>query len=101
MTRHRAGAEYLVQDTLATAYASFHRFQQGTSRKAGLFRIVTNPSSNIYRTRQWEPQRSETRGSTLRSCARSPGSSRPPRRLAGLWARILALLDDWLSSTQP
>ena len=54
MTRNRADAEDLVQETFAKAYASFHQFQEGTNLKAWLFRILTN----TYRKRQREPQRS-------------------------------------------
>jgi RNA polymerase sigma-70 factor, ECF subfamily len=61
MARNRADAEDLVQDTFATAYASFHLFQQGANLKAWLFRILTNTFINTYRTRQREPQRSGTR----------------------------------------
>ncbi len=61
MARNRADAEDLVQDTFATAYASFHLFQQGANLKAWLFRILTNTLINTYRTRQREPQRSGTR----------------------------------------
>ena len=59
MTRNRADAEDLVQETFAKAYASFHQFQEGTNLKAWLFRILTNTFINTYRKRQREPQRAE------------------------------------------
>ena len=60
MTRNRADAEDLVQETFATAYASFHQFQQGTNLKAWLFRILTNTLISTHRKQQREPQRSGT-----------------------------------------
>jgi RNA polymerase sigma-70 factor (ECF subfamily) len=42
MTRNRADAEDLVQDTLIRAYAAFARFEPGTNLRAWLYRILTN-----------------------------------------------------------
>lgn len=55
MTRNRADAEDLVQETFVKAYAAFHRFEPGTNLKAWLYRILTNTYINIYRKRKRQP----------------------------------------------
>jgi RNA polymerase sigma-70 factor, ECF subfamily len=55
MTRHRADAEDLLQDTMLKAYVNFHTFQQGTNLRAWLYRILTNNYINAYRKRQRRP----------------------------------------------
>ena len=42
MTRNRADAEDLVQETYLKAYQKFHQYQPGTNIKAWLYRILTN-----------------------------------------------------------
>ena len=52
MTRNRADAEDLVQDTMLKAYGRFRSFQQGTHLKAWLFRIMHNTwISDYHKTR--------------------------------------------------
>jgi RNA polymerase sigma-70 factor (ECF subfamily) len=51
-TRNSADAEDLVQETIAKAYAGFHRFEDGSNIKAWLFRIMTNTWISSYRTAQ-------------------------------------------------
>jgi RNA polymerase sigma-70 factor (ECF subfamily) len=58
MTRNRADAEDLVQETFAKAFGSFHQFREGTNLKAWLYRILTNTFINSYRKKQREPLRS-------------------------------------------
>ena len=55
MTRSRADAEDLLQDTMMRAYAGFRTFQQGTNLKAWLFRILNNQGINTYRKKQRQP----------------------------------------------
>lgn len=55
MTRHSSDAEDLVQETCAKAFASFHRFTEGSDLGAWLYRILTNTFINSYRKRQREP----------------------------------------------
>ena len=56
VTRNRAEAEDLVQETFARAYASFGQFQPGTNIRAWLYAILTNTSCSNYRKRRREPQ---------------------------------------------
>lgn len=58
MTRNRADAEDLVQETFMKAYTKFHQYQQGTNIKAWLYRILTNTYITQYRKAQRSPQRS-------------------------------------------
>jgi len=56
MTRNRADAEDVVQETYAKAYASFEQFKPGTNLKAWLYRILTNTYINSYRKAQRQPR---------------------------------------------
>jgi len=59
MTRNRADAEDLVQETYLKGYRSFHTFREGTNLRAWLFRILTNTYINSYRARQRRPDESD------------------------------------------
>ncbi len=56
LTRNRADAEDLVQDTFVKAYTSFGQFEPGTNVRAWLHRILITTFINSYRKRQREPQ---------------------------------------------
>ena len=58
MTRNRADAEDLVQETFMKAYTKFHQYQQGTNIKAWLYRILTNTYITHYLKAQRSPKRS-------------------------------------------
>jgi RNA polymerase sigma-70 factor, ECF subfamily len=59
MTRNRADAEDLVQETYLKGYRSFHTFTDGTNLRAWLFRILTNTYINNYRAKQRRPDESD------------------------------------------
>jgi len=55
LTRNRADAENLLQDTMLSAYRGFHLFREGTNLNAWLHRILTNNYINTYRRMRWHP----------------------------------------------
>lgn len=59
MTRNRADAEDLVQETFLKGWRSFHTFQEGTNLRAWLFRIMTNTYINKYNAKQRRPDETE------------------------------------------
>ena len=59
MTRNRADAEDLVQETMLKAFRSYESFEAGTNLRAWLFRILTNTYINRYNVRKSRPQESD------------------------------------------
>ncbi len=59
MTRNRADAEDLVQETYLKGYKGYHGFTEGTNLRAWLFRILTNTYINSYRKKQRRPDESD------------------------------------------
>jgi RNA polymerase sigma-70 factor (ECF subfamily) len=55
LTRSRADAEDLVQDTMLKAYKRFRSFEPGTHLEAWLFRIMHNTWINDYRKARCRP----------------------------------------------
>jgi len=56
LTRNRTAAEDLVQDVMLKAWRSFHTFQEGTSIRAWLHRILMNAFFDAYRKKTREPE---------------------------------------------
>ncbi len=56
LTRNEEDAKDLVQETFYKAYKFFHQFQQGTSIKAWLFKILKNSYINVYRKKVRQPE---------------------------------------------
>lgn len=59
MTRNRADAEDLVQETMLKAFRSYESFESGTNLRAWLFRILTNTFINRYNAKKARPQESD------------------------------------------
>lgn len=56
LTRDQTAAEDLVQEVMLKAWRSFHTFQEGTSIRAWLHRILMNAFFDAYRKRTREPE---------------------------------------------
>jgi RNA polymerase sigma-70 factor (ECF subfamily) len=59
MTRNRADAEDLVQETYLKAWRAFDSYQDGTNLRAWLFRIMTNTYINRYNAAQRRPSETD------------------------------------------
>ena len=59
MTRNRADAEDLMQETFTKAWRAFDSYQQGTNLRAWLFRILTNTYINKYNSQLRKPTETE------------------------------------------
>ncbi len=56
LTRNRANAEDLLQETFLRAWRSFHTFHLGTNVRAWLYRILMNAYIDSYRKTSREPE---------------------------------------------
>lgn len=59
LTHNRPAAEDLVQDVMLKAWRSFHTFQEGTSIRAWLHRILMNAFYDTHRKQTREPEIAE------------------------------------------
>jgi RNA polymerase sigma-70 factor (ECF subfamily) len=57
LTRNPNDAKDLLQETYYKAYKFYHQFQEGTSLKAWLFKILKNTFINLYRKKVKEPEK--------------------------------------------
>ena len=87
MTRNRADAEDLVQETFMKAYTKFHQYQQGTNIKAWLYRILTNTYITHYRKAQRSPKRSG--GEEVEDWQRAAAASHDEKGLVSAEAEAL------------
>jgi RNA polymerase sigma-70 factor (ECF subfamily) len=56
LTRNRAAAEDLIQDTFLKAWRSFRTFQAGTNARAWLYKILMNAYIDSYRRSSRQPE---------------------------------------------
>jgi RNA polymerase sigma-70 factor (ECF subfamily) len=56
LTRNRAAAEDLIQDTFLKAWRSFRTFQTGTNARAWLYKILMNAYIDSYRRSSRQPE---------------------------------------------
>ena len=92
LTRNRADAEDLVQETFTRAYACFGQFEPGTNLRAWLYRILTNTFLSTCRKRQREPQSTPVGEIQDRQLARA--ASCPSSGLMPAEAEVLEHLPD-------
>ena len=92
LTRNRADADDLVQETFTRAYASFGRFEPGTNAKAWLYRILTNTFITSCRKRQHEPQPASI--GDLQDWQLARAAYPPPSGLGSPDTEVLAKLPD-------
>ncbi len=59
MTRNRADAEDLLQETFLKAWRSSHTFERGTNLRAWLFRIMTNTFINRWNAAKRRPMETD------------------------------------------
>ena len=59
MTRNRADAEDLVQETYLKAWRAYDSYEEGTNLRAWLFRIMTNTYINKYNAKMRRPTETE------------------------------------------
>jgi RNA polymerase sigma-70 factor, ECF subfamily len=84
LTRNRADAEDLLQETMLRAYIGFPSFRVGTNLKAWLYRILRNTWINAYRKQQRRPAQVWMDELTVRHAACYPAAAPTGLRSAEL-----------------
>ena len=92
LTRNRAEAEDLLQETMLRAYIGFPSFRAGTNLKAWLYRILHNTWINAYRKQQCRPTQVAIDDLTDRHAARYPAAT--PTGLRSAEVEVLEALPD-------
>jgi RNA polymerase sigma-70 factor, ECF subfamily len=92
LTRNRADAEDLLQETMLRAYIGFSSFRADTHLKAWLYRILRNTWINAYRKQQCRPAQVWIDDLTDRHAARYPAAASTGLRSAEL--EVLEALPD-------
>ncbi len=90
MTRSRADAEDVLQESVMRAWKSFDRFQKGTNFKAWVFKILTNTFISSKRSEKRSP-----RAAPMIDEGEVPAGSSEPVFEGIEWDRVYpALVDD-------
>jgi RNA polymerase sigma-70 factor (ECF subfamily) len=97
LTRNRADAEDLLQETMLHAYIGFPSFRADTNLKAWLYRILRNTWINAYRTQQRRPAQVWMDELTDRHAARYPPAA--PTGLRSAELEVLEALPDYQIQT--
>jgi RNA polymerase sigma-70 factor, ECF subfamily len=92
LTRNRADAEDLLQETMLCAYIGFTSFRAGTNLKTWLYRILHNTWINAYRKQQCRPTQVGLDDLTDRHAARYPAAA--PTGLRSAEVEVLEALPD-------
>jgi RNA polymerase sigma-70 factor, ECF subfamily len=92
LTRNRADAEDLLQETMLRAYIGFPSFRAGTNLNAWLYRILHNTWINAYRKQQCRPTQVGIDDLTDRHAARYPAAA--PTGLRSAEVEVLEALPD-------
>jgi RNA polymerase sigma-70 factor, ECF subfamily len=92
LTRNRADAEDLLQETMLHAYIGFPSFRAGTNLNAWLYRILHNTWINAYRKQQCRPTQVGIDDLTDRHAARYPAAA--PTGLRSAEVEVLEALPD-------
>jgi RNA polymerase sigma-70 factor (ECF subfamily) len=92
LTRNRADAEDLVQETMLRAYIGFGSFRPDSNLKAWLYRILHNTWINAYRKQQRRPAQVWMDNLTDRHAARYAATA--PNGLRSAEVEVLEALPD-------
>ena len=89
LTRSRADAEDVLQESVMKAWKSFDRFEKGTNFKAWVFTILTNTFISSKRSEKRSP-----RAASIADDGDVEGAPPEPAYVAADWDRVYPLLVD-------